>query len=1681
MKILRKTAKVLAWIVGSVFALFLLVFLLIQVPAIQNFLKDKAVAYLQDKIKTRVRIGHFSLAFPKKIVLEDILLEDRKKATLLSGERIAVDVDLFKLFQKAVVIKNLELEGIKANIYRKAPDTAFNYQYIVDAFASPTTTPKDTSGGMRFELDKLLLRRITARYTDDQSGMDLYASLGKFNLHTKTFDLDKMRFSVPNIGLENTRIVIRQSKSLIDAPKPMAVHEAESNTPINLALQLRDIDLKQIVFDYENSVQDISAKLQIGAFGTRVDSLNLAQLHVGLAGLHLSNTKGVIRFGPKPPAQMVAEESGKAIAATADNPWKFLIGKLGLTNVDLKFDNDGERRAPSGMDYAHLDVNGLLLDGDHLILTPTRYEGRIDRLEMAENNSRFRLHNLRTDFVYNDAGIALNDLYLETDKTLLRDRIELGWPSLDALTKNPAVLVMSVNLHNSRLSVPDVLTFVPTLRDVPPFQKAPRALYTINDLNLAGPLSALRFNAVDISGLQDMRVRLTGIIRGMPDPAKMAFDLKIAQFQSTDKDLLSFLPPNTLPNTIRLPERFAMTGTFGGKIADFQSGFNLTTSRGNTRGTLAMRNNGEGGYRIDAVTDGLDVGFLTKQEKTVGKVSAKVVATGAGFDPKKGNAVFSAQVYNAGFNGYNYHGIDVSGTLKGGVAQVQGISRDPNVATTFTLSADLRGKSPALAGKVNLTTLDLQALKFSPTPFKVEGKIAADFASLDPDNPIGNVTVRGASFNVNGQKFSTDSLDLAMVQTPDSGYRITLQSDALVAKMQGNFALTQIGPAVMSLIDQYYHLPGTKSAVTRPQDFVLSATVLPSPLLFGFVPQMKASEPIEVYTAFNSTASLLDARVFSPRIFFDKNRIDTLNLTVTTKDPTALRYALQTNGIHAMPLHIYKTTLGGEVANNVVRFTLNNKDIADENRYRLSGNLAAVGTTDAYRLSLAKDSLLLNYKLWTVPDSNYLEYSPQGLVAKDFAFISGAQSFGAYSATLSPKAPLELRFREFQISTLTDFIGQDSLTLNGRINGYAEVQNLFEKKPSFSSDLRIDSISYNNDTIGTILVQADNSGDDAISANVSLAGYGNDMRLNGVYYIAGEKVDMNLNIGNINLQRLPALTLGQVEEGGGSLKGNIDVNGTFAQPNVNGSLHFDSAFFTPSLLGARLYVPADNIFISPQGIRFNNFTMLDSARRRAVIDGDVLTSDFKKYRFGLHITADSFLIANAKRKPGSDQPFFGRLNISTDTRISGTLTAPDVSGRVRVNEGTDFKILMPTSNPEIDAGVGVVRFIDKKNPVNAEIINQEFDTLTARTEVGGVNADLTVQTDSAARFTVVIDERNGDALSVRGVSNLGVGLDRSGKISLTGAYQLQQGSYLMTLNFLRRQFSIKPGSTITWTGEPTAAMVDITATYTALTSPIDLVVDQLAGSAQNELNRYKQQLPFEVQLKMSGQLMKPVISFDVQLPDRLSSQWDVVKARLDQLRSNESELNKQVFALLLLNRFVSETPLKDYGDQGNFAESYIRQSASRLLTDQINRLAGSLIKGVDLNVGVNSSQDYSTGQAAQRTDVSVGLSKRLLNDRLRVNVGSNFMVQGPQQSNQSSNQIAGDVSVEYQITKDGRYQLRTYRRNQYTDVVVGQVVETGAGLGVSVSYDKFKEIFQSAEKTRQLRFQKRADARGATP
>ena len=70
---------------------------------------------------------------------------------------------------------------------------------------------------------------------------------------------------------------------------------------------------------------------------------------------------------------------------------------------------------------------------------------------------------------------------------------------------------------------------------------------------------------------------------------------------------------------------------------------------------------------------------------------------------------------------------------------------------------------------------------------------------------------------------------------------------------------------------------------------------------------------------------------------------------------------------------------------------------------------------------------------------------------------------------------------------------------------------------------------------------------------------------------------------------------------------------------------------------------------------------------------------------------------------------------------------------------------------------------------------------------------------------------------------------------------------------------------------------------------------------------------------------------------------------------------------------------------------------------------------------------------------------------------------------------------DYSLSRDGRYMLRAYRKDEYQVALQGQIVETGVGFIITLDYDKFKEIFEKRRKNRANRANRKTQNQEVKP
>ena len=1662
MNIYIRILKYIGIFIASLILLLTIIALSLQLPAVQNFAKGKLVNYLQNKIHTGVSIDRVYIDFPNSLVMENLYLKGQKVDTLLFARKLDVGLNIPKLLKNTADITSVDLQGVKANVIRNE-NGSFNFDYIMEAFATKDSE-QSPSKPFIISLDKINLKDIRISFIDQQSRNDINLYFKSFDTRVKTFDLQNNSYAANDINMDGLRLKLKQD--FLEEVSEKVVEKVDSlNRQKPMRLGLNKIKLTNFNIDYGDDNTKTFAKIIFKELSTKINQLDLQKSNFGIDQLYLKGAD--INAKLFLPAQNAhPKESQKTASSKSEEPLALLLKKLKLEEVKLVYDNTAIAPTRSGMDFNHLNFSKMNLEVHNFQMKDGTFAGTVNSAEIKERRG-LNIQKFQTDFVYGDRQAYLKDLYLQTPQTILRNEIVLNYNSVAQLSANPGAVKILANIKYSKVGFSDILMLVPSLRNSAPFNKYPNAILNINS-RLKGTLNDLQIQNLELSGLDQLKVNASGTVKNAMNPENLFYDLNIRELSSSAKTIFNLVPKNTIPSNIALPSYFKIAGTAKGTTQIVNANLKLTSTLGNAgvRAAVDMRRKNQERYDILANLQNLQIGSII-QNKDLGSITGQIAVKGTGFDPDKATANLKGSIGAVYYNGYNYRNMALIGKINRGTYVINLDSKDPNANLKLLASGNFTDKNSSIKVNATIQKLDLNKLGFYQDQMILAGDIDGDFSSLNPDAPNGFLHLQNFAVSDTKDVYPLQEVFLNAVSTLD-GNSIELKSQIADIDLKGKYKLTQIFGSLQQTINQYYQFqkPGTKTAKVDPnQFFTFNAKVKDDNLLRKFVPELTEFEPITLSGNYDADSRKLEVNGKIPQVTYGKNKISGGVLTINNLND-ALVYDVKLAEFKNESIALMKVGLNGDIRDNLITYHASTKDEKDQTKFLIAGNAQKLG--DFTKISLNPDGLKLNYTDWQVTSDNFIQLSSRGILANNFRISNAGSEIKVQSETNVPNSPLNISIKNFQIETVTELVKKDSLLAKGTINGSAQLRDL-KNNMTFTSDLDVTDLFVYGSPVGNLDLKVNNQTAQLIRADIALSGFDNDVKLAGTYNTNSSALDMNLNMNQLQMKTLQGFSMNAIENAEGYLSGNLKIGGNTKTPNVLGAVKFNEVGLGITQLGSKFKNINDEINFTNRGIDFNDFKIKDDAGNAIVIDGAVLTQTYKDFAFNLDVNAKNFKVVDSEKE--NDKIMYGILAVNADLQIRGNLDLPKVDGNLAVTDQTDFTFVLPQSSPSLQDREGIVEFIDQDQIALQQTI--KADSLTNQSDIKGMDVNVNIEVNKEAKISLVIDKANGDFVELQGEAQLTGGVDPSGKTTLVGVYEVEKGGYEMSVSLLKRKFEIEKGSTITWTGEPTTAILDITAVYKTDAAPLDLLQQQLTGTSASELNQYKQRIPFNTLLMMKGELMKPVITFDITTAEEnnavSATVLDNTKAKLDQLRREESEMNKQVFALLLLNRFIGENPFQS--ETGLSASTLAKQSVSRILSEQLNNLAKDLVGGVELNFDLESTEDYSTGNKNERTDLNVGLSKKLFDDRLKVSVGNNFGLEGAARQNEQMTNIAGDITLDYSLSKDGRYMLRAYRKNDYQVALQGQIIETGVGFIITLDYDKFREIFERSKKNKEQRTQ----------
>jgi hypothetical protein len=1632
--------------------------LLLQLESVQDYLRRQGESYLQKKLHTRVKIGYLRARGWRYLELRNVYVADTSSQALLYSGSLKVRYNLLAFINNELQINSLEWDTLLVNIYRHPQDTAFNYQFVIDAFVSkdsiPDTISPKSGTTIQFHIKDVTLKQVRVRYIDAPGGMNAVITWKELHVDPDELLLDDGIYAFRGIKLDGLKGFFKQGyrpKQLTSAAPPPV---DTGSTAFHLLF--KKLQVLNSSFLYADEGSGISTTWGIGKLELLNSSIDQDSTRVLVGGLQISNTTGIFSLST------ARDTSHPVPADSTPNTWQVLAAKAELEHVNVKFDNNtapAKRGAGSDPDYNHLLLSDFNTHISNILYKPDTISAVMHKLSMTDR-SGFAIKQGHFNVIFTPQSLSLENLLLETNKSLLRKQIAVNVPSWTTLPDKMELLQLRANLDSSHITLAEWLPFVPDARQ----NKSMRPLWD-KEIQLTtvlkGSLGKLIIETLRIADNKGNRIQAHGEVEHVTDVDHLYANLSDINILSGNKPLRSWLPDNTLPDTPRLPESLLITGNFLGGMQDMKTELRLKSNAANATLSAHLIN------ITDSISSQYDVNFSSFQihpgillyDTTFGWVNGSMSATGQGYSFPGMIANATLHLSDATYKGYTYHDIAAKANIDKQQLHAEGQSNDTSITMVFNVDGTLNDTTlQSLQAKLQLDKADLFATHLYTEPLQLKGNLDADFSSFEPRRLEGNAFLNGWQIATQGQVYIIDTISL-VARYQDKQY-LSLTGPFGFINADGTIDYTKVGTAFDLLINRPLQPYDSAKLVTLPAGQILqwNAELTWPRSLKAMLPGLRMEKPLTMNGRLNTDSSLLVLNAALPKLTYDSLQLDSLALNASVLD-TALKANISLARLHHKIAPLYHTQLNALASGGKINWDLLADDIKRNPKYRVGGYVQFLPDS-AILLSLKPD-LLMNRQQWKVAEDNHIHIHNGSPDSANLKLSYQEQSIELQTRPDSSNNTLPAilaNIKDFKLSTITALLAADTLLANGNMNAKALVSNL-DKSPLISSTIKVDSLVFRGSRLGTLEADVETPVANQYKLTATLRGNDNDLKVSGIYY--DTTINANVDINRINMSSLEAFTFGNVNHMHGTADGKFTITGTVDKPKVLGNLHFDDAGGTITQIGTPLTLPDENLVLDEKGLQFNKFVIADSLQNELVLDGRINTKDYTNYNFNLDINSDNFMVLGKQQNP--NQLYYGPAFVDTRIKVRGNLDLPRVDAYLKLRDKSKITVTLPSEEPGVANREGVIVFVDKSNPVDSSLLKAVDSTKFQNPHLKGFNFSGNAEITPESTIKIIIDPVNGDFVEAKGTASLNATLDASDKLSLTGRYEIQEGRYEMSLNqLIKRSFSIEKGSAIIFSGDATSADMDITAKYTVNAPAADLVQDQLSSLPETERNKYKQRLPFYVYLKIKGSLLKPEISFELDMPEADQNAFSgSVYNRIKQINQIPSELNKQVMGLLVMGSFIPEDPLAGEGSGDFGVSSMARQSVSKILSQQLNNLAGNLIKGVDLNFDVESKDDYSTGSQQETTNLKVGASKKLFNERLSVSVGSNVMLQGENQANPSS--LVGDISVEYKLTRDGRYRVRVYQRNDNSTVIEGQVVETGVAFALVMDYDNFREIFQRSK------------------
>ena len=675
-------------------------------------------------------------------------------------------------------------------------------------------------------------------------------------------------------------------------------------------------------------------------------------------------------------------------------------------------------------------------------------------------------------------------------------------------------------------------------------------------------------------------------------------------------------------------------------------------------------------------------------------------------------------------------------------------------------------------------------------------------------------------------------------------------------------------------------------------------------------------------------------------------------------------------------------------------------------------------------IHLYPENPVLAYRNFKVNKDNYIFLGKDNSIRADVDLLAddgtGLKIYGEPKDSVNDLTVSVNQVNLGELSTVLPYMPKLSGMLSGDVHVTDDSQH---KQLSAMASLTADNFKYEDMPLGNVGIDAvylpKTGGEHHASAFISSNGE-EVLACNGTYFDRnGGTFEGDAQLHDFPLQMLNGFMAGTDVALKGIAGGDLRVNGSLDKPVINGSLDLDSAHIYSDVYGFDLRTDERALDIKDSRIIFSDYRLFSTGKEPMVLNGTFDMSDFERMRMDFAMRAKNFELINTRKKAQS--MLFGKVYANYIGTLKGTTDNLSLRGKLEVLDRTDVTYILKDSPLSVDDRLhDLVQFTNFKDSTQTAQPEKAVD--------GGMDITMGISISDAAIFHCNLSDDGQSYVKLEGGGDMTLRMTQQGDMRMTGLFTTNSGEMKYQLPVIPlKTFQIVQGSYVQFTGD-------------VMNPTLNIAAKERTKAVVTE-NDKQRSVAFDVGVKITKPLNDMGLEFTIEAPEDLNIQ--------NQLASMSAEQRgKAAVTMMATGMYMTdETMMSGSGFKANNALNAFLQS-------EIQNIAGSALKTIDINLGVESGTSQ-TGTST--TDYSFQFAKRFWGNRISVIIGGKVST-GADATN-SAESFINNVSVEYRLDQGATRYVKAFYDRDTQDPLEGQLTKTGAGLVLRRKTDKLGELF----------------------